>query len=63
MNKLRGKTAVIATAKLFVEEGAYVFITGRRKEQLDHAVKIHRQNVTGVQGDSSDLSDLDRLES
>jgi len=70
MNKLEGKTAVItgatsgmalAAAKLFVEEGAYVFITGRRQEQLDSAVKHVGKNVTGVRGDASNLSDLDRL--
>lgn len=70
MNKLKNKVAVItggtsgmalATAKLFVEEGAYVFITGRRKEQLDEAVKIIGKNVTGVRGDASHLNDLDRL--
>ncbi len=70
MGKLEGKIAVItgatsgmalATAKLFVEEGAYVFITGRRKEQLDEAVKSIGKNVTGVQADSSKLDDLDRL--
>jgi NAD(P)-dependent dehydrogenase (short-subunit alcohol dehydrogenase family) len=70
MGKLDGKTAVItaatsgmalATAKLFVEEGAYVFITGRRKDKLDEAVKAIGRNVTGVQGDASNLDDLDRL--
>jgi NAD(P)-dependent dehydrogenase (short-subunit alcohol dehydrogenase family) len=70
MQKLKGKVAVItgatsgmalATAKLFVEEGAYVFITGRRQEQLDAAVKDIGQNVTGVQGDAGNLADLDRL--
>ncbi|MFY9690013.1 MAG: SDR family oxidoreductase [Candidatus Acidiferrales bacterium] len=70
MGKLEGKIAVItagtsgmalATAKLFVEEGAYVFITGRRPEQLDKAVKEIGKNVTGVQGDASSLADLDRL--
>ncbi|HSW86248.1 MAG TPA: SDR family oxidoreductase [Rhabdochlamydiaceae bacterium] len=70
MNKLQNKIAVItggtsgmalATAKLFVEEGAYVFITGRRKEQLDKALKVIGKNVTGVQGDASNLKDLDRL--
>ena len=70
MGELEGKIAVItgatsgmafATAKLFVEEGAYVFITGRRKEQLDQAVKAIGRNVTGVQADSSKLDDLDRL--
>jgi NAD(P)-dependent dehydrogenase (short-subunit alcohol dehydrogenase family) len=70
MGKLEGKVAVItgatsgiglATAKLFVEEGAYVFITGRRQEQLDAAVKEIGRNVTGVQGDAASLADLDRL--
>jgi len=70
MGKLEGKTAVItaatsgmalATAKLFVEEGAYVFITGRRKDKLDEAVKLVGRSVTGVQGDASNLADLDRL--
>jgi NAD(P)-dependent dehydrogenase (short-subunit alcohol dehydrogenase family) len=70
MGKLDGKVAVItaatsgmalATAKLFVEEGAYVFITGRRKDKLDEAVKAIGRNVTGVQGDAANLADLDRL--
>ena len=70
MSKLKGKVAVItaatsgmalATAKLFVEEGAYVFITGRRQDKLDEAVKLIGKNVTGIQGDASDLADLDRL--
>jgi NAD(P)-dependent dehydrogenase (short-subunit alcohol dehydrogenase family) len=70
MGKLDGKVAVItaatsgmalATAKLFVEEGAYVFITGRREEALDEAVKSIGRNVTGVQGDASKLADLDAL--
>jgi NAD(P)-dependent dehydrogenase (short-subunit alcohol dehydrogenase family) len=64
LGKLNGKVAVItggtegiglATAKLFVQEGAYVFITGRRQKELDEAVKAVGSNVTGVQGD------LDRL--
>jgi NAD(P)-dependent dehydrogenase (short-subunit alcohol dehydrogenase family) len=68
--KLRGKVAVIsggttgigfATAKLFVEEGAYVFITGRRAKELNEAVNAIGTNVTGVQGDVSKLDDLDRL--
>jgi len=68
--KLEGKTAVItggtegiglATAKRFVEEGAHVFITGRRQEQLDEAVKAIGANVSGVQGDIARLADLDRL--
>jgi NAD(P)-dependent dehydrogenase (short-subunit alcohol dehydrogenase family) len=70
MGKLDGKVAVItggssgmalATAKLFVEEGAYVFISGRRQEALDEAVKLIGRNVTGVQGDAAHLDDLDRL--
>ena len=70
MGKLDGKVAVItggtsgmalATAKLFVEEDAYVFITGRRQEKLDEAVKLVGRNVTGVQGDAANLDDLDRL--
>src|ERR1700756_1046596 len=70
MRKLEGKVAVItaatsgialATAKLFVEEGAYVFITGRRQKQLDDAVKSIGRNVTGVQGDAGNMADLDRL--
>jgi NAD(P)-dependent dehydrogenase (short-subunit alcohol dehydrogenase family) len=70
MGKLDGKVAVVtaatsgmalATAKLFVEEGAYVFITGRRQEKLDDAVKAIGRNVTGVQGDAANLADLDRL--
>jgi len=70
MGKLDGKAAVItgatsgmalASAKLFVEEGAYVFITGRRPENLDDAVKAIGRNVTGVQADSAKLADLDRL--
>ena len=51
----------LATAKLFVEEGAYVFITGRRQEMLDKAIKEIGKNVTGVQGDAGNLADLDRL--
>jgi len=70
MRKLNGKVAVItggssgmalASAKLFVEEGAYVFITGRRQDALDDAVVQIGRNVTGVQGDAANLSDLDRL--
>lgn len=51
----------LATAQLFVEEGAYVFITGRKQEALDDAVELIGRNVTGVQGDSANLDDLDRL--
>lgn len=70
MAKLEGKTALItggnsgiglATAKRFVDEGAYVFITGRRDSELAAAVSEIGRNVTGVQGDVSNLSDLDRL--
>jgi len=70
MSKLQNKVAVItgatsgmalATAKLFVEEDAYVFIMGRRQDKLDEAVKAIGRNVTGVQGDASNLADLDRL--
>jgi NAD(P)-dependent dehydrogenase (short-subunit alcohol dehydrogenase family) len=70
MGKLQGKVAVItggtegiglATAKLFVTEGAHVFITGRREKELDEAVKAIGSNVTGVQGDVAKLADLDRL--
>jgi len=51
----------LASAKLFVEEGAFVFITGRRQEQLDAAVKAIGKNVIGVQGDAGSLPDQDRL--
>ncbi len=70
MGKLDGKTALItggtsgiglATAKRFVSEGAYVFVTGRRRVELAAAVKEIASNVTGVQGDVSNLADLDRL--
>jgi NAD(P)-dependent dehydrogenase (short-subunit alcohol dehydrogenase family) len=70
MNKLEGKIALItggtsgiglATAKRFVNEGAYVFITGRREPELAAAVKEIGSHVTGVQGDVSNLGDLDRL--
>jgi len=70
VKKLENKVAVItgatsgmalATAKLFVAEGAYVFITGRRQKELDKAVKEIGSNVTGIQGDASNLADLDRL--
>jgi NAD(P)-dependent dehydrogenase (short-subunit alcohol dehydrogenase family) len=68
--RLDGKTAVItggnsgiglATAQRFVQEGAFVFITGRRQDELDKAVKQIGKNVMGVQGDVSNLADLDRL--
>jgi NAD(P)-dependent dehydrogenase (short-subunit alcohol dehydrogenase family) len=70
MGKLEGKTALVtggtsgiglATATQFVNEGAYVFITGRRDPELQAAVKVIGRNVTGVQGDVSKLGDLDRL--
>jgi len=70
MGKLEGKIALItggssgiglATAKRFVNEGAYVFITGRRDRELAAAVGEIGRNVTGVRGDVSNLSDLDRL--
>jgi NAD(P)-dependent dehydrogenase (short-subunit alcohol dehydrogenase family) len=51
----------LATAKRFVSEGAYVFISGRRQKELDAALKEIGQNVTAVQGDVSRLADLDRL--
>ena len=57
-----GTTGIgLAAAKLFVGEGAYVFITGRRQKELDEAVKEIGSNVTGVRGDVSNLADLDRL--
>jgi NAD(P)-dependent dehydrogenase (short-subunit alcohol dehydrogenase family) len=70
MKRLEGKVALItggnsgiglATAKQFVHEGAYVFITGRRDPELAQAVKEVGGNVTGVQGDVSKLDDLARL--
>ena len=70
MCNLEGKVALItggtsgiglAAAKLFVAEGAYVFITGRRETELKSAVREIAKNVTGIQGDVSNLEDLDRL--
>jgi NAD(P)-dependent dehydrogenase (short-subunit alcohol dehydrogenase family) len=70
MKKLEGRIAIItggssgigfSTTQLFVEEGAYVFITGRRQTELDEAVKQIGQNVTDIQGDMSNPADLDRL--
>ena len=70
MGRLEGKIAVItgansgiglASAKRFVAEGADVFITGRRQEELDKAIEAIGAGVTAVQGDVSNLDDLDRL--
>ena len=70
MGKHDGKVAVVtggtsgiglATAQRLVNEGAHVFITGRRREELDKAVRRIGKGVTGVQGDVSKLEDLDRL--
>ncbi|MEH1835510.1 MAG: SDR family oxidoreductase [Nostoc sp.] len=70
MGKLEGKIALVtggnsgiglATAKQFVAEGAYVYITGRRQAELDAAVEAIGKNVTAVQSDVSNLADLDRL--
>ncbi|WP_300757852.1 glucose 1-dehydrogenase [Janthinobacterium sp.] len=70
MSNLQGKVAVItgggsgiglATAQRFVQEGAYVYITGRRQSELDKAVVLIGSNVTAVQGDVTSLPDLDRL--
>ncbi|HYS10443.1 MAG TPA: SDR family oxidoreductase [Myxococcales bacterium] len=70
MGKLEGKIAVVtggnsgigfATAKRFVADGAYVFITGRRKEELEVAARQIGRNVMAVQGDVSKLAELDRL--
>jgi NAD(P)-dependent dehydrogenase (short-subunit alcohol dehydrogenase family) len=68
--KLEGKIALItggsagiglATAKQFVEEGAYVYIVGRRKPELEAAVASIGSNVTAIQGDVTNLADLDRI--
>jgi NAD(P)-dependent dehydrogenase (short-subunit alcohol dehydrogenase family) len=70
MAKLQGKVAVItgggsgqglATAKRFVDEGAIVYITGRRQTELDKAVSLIDRNVVAVQADVSNLADLDRF--
>ena len=70
MGKLNGKVALVtggtsgigfATAKLFVAEGAHVYVTGRRQAKVDEAVKEIGAGVTGVQGDVANMADLDRL--
>jgi NAD(P)-dependent dehydrogenase (short-subunit alcohol dehydrogenase family) len=70
MSRLAGKIALItggstgigfATAKRFVDEGAHVFVTGRREAELARAVAELGSSVTGVQGDVANLDDLDRL--
>ncbi|WP_114423394.1 SDR family oxidoreductase [Nocardioides houyundeii] len=70
MGQLDNKTALItgatsgiglATARRFVDEGAHVFITGRRQSELDSAVAALGENVTGIRGDVTDLDDLDRV--
>src|SRR5215813_4741684 len=70
MGALEGKVAVVtggnsgiglATAKRFVEEGAYVFVTARRQVELDKAVSVIGRNVTAIAGDLSRLEDIDRI--
>ncbi|MEX3897750.1 SDR family NAD(P)-dependent oxidoreductase [Paraburkholderia sp. BR10954] len=70
MNRLKGKTAVItggatgigrAAAQRFIEEGAFVFVFGRRQEALDAAVIALGSNARAVKGSVTDLADLDRL--
>lgn len=70
MGRFEGKVVVVTggtsgigltTAQRFVSEGAYVFITGRRQMELEAAVKLLGERVTGVQGDISNLKDLDKL--
>lgn len=70
MKKLEGKIAVVtggttgiglATAQRFIDEGAFVFITGRRQKELDAAIAVLGENAFGVRGDVSKLEDLDRL--
>ncbi len=70
MGKLQGRVALVtggtegiglAIAKLFAEEGAYLFITGRRQRELDETVKTIGDNVAGIQGDVANMADLDRL--
>src|ERR1700679_4046830 len=70
MGALESKVAVVtggnsgiglATARRFVEEGAYVFITARRQAELDKAVSLIGKNVTAIQGDITKIEDLDRI--
>ena len=70
MGKLTGKVALITggsegmgfdTAKEFIREGAFVFVTGRRKSQLDKAVEALGENAFGIQADAGRLADLDRM--
>ena len=70
MGVLEGKVAVVtggnsgiglATAKRFVEEGAYVFITARRQVELDRAVSAIGRNVAAIPGDLSKLEDIGRI--
>ncbi len=70
MKRLEGKVVIItggtsgiglAAAQRFVDEGAHVFITGRRQGEIDAAVRRIGKGITGVQGDVSNLADLDRL--
>jgi NAD(P)-dependent dehydrogenase (short-subunit alcohol dehydrogenase family) len=70
MGRLDGKVALVtggtsgiglATARLFVTEGAHVYVTGRRQGKVDEAVKEIGKDITGVQGDVANMADLDRL--
>lgn len=70
MNQLQGKTALVtggtsgiglAAARRFAQEGAHVFVTGRRQEVLDEAIALIGPNATGIRGDMGDLEDLDRV--
>src|SRR5258708_1103348 len=70
MKKLEGKVAVntgggdgvgFVTGTLVVQEGAYIYIMGRRQSELDRAVQTIGRNVTAIQGDVSHLADLHRL--
>lgn len=70
MSRLQDKVAVVtggssgiglAAARRFAEEGAHVFITGRREAELDRAVTAIGRNVTAIRGDVADLADIDRL--